>query len=137
MTDHLKFKNTGQHLTCFTKAEWAWHATICYTFKETIFLIVSIFISFVLIMNFKFITSAIITSQSLCMDTETPLSCRTKPIETTCASHSDFKCLSWQKSRLTKSHYSTVPWRHIILHLLNYLMPCITVNLRRCCSLMH
>ncbi len=28
MTDYLKFKNTGQHWTCFTKAGWAWHATV-------------------------------------------------------------------------------------------------------------
>ena len=28
MIDYLKFKNTGQHWTCFTKAWWAWHATI-------------------------------------------------------------------------------------------------------------
>ncbi len=28
MTDHLEFKNTGHHLTCFTKAGRAWHATL-------------------------------------------------------------------------------------------------------------
>ncbi len=30
MTDYLKFKNTDQHWTCFTKAGWARHATICW-----------------------------------------------------------------------------------------------------------